>query len=164
MKHLYIILMLAVVIAIPAILPADSDGPAQKAFGTYKIEGRELFNGDPYKLTGSVTLDKKMLTVTINYTNPDRSSMTFVGLFEPKLTETLFKELEVNGTIRRKFVLKSEADAAEEAEEGDEEIVVKAAGWVKIRKTQDETFELTLHYEFGGKGARLNGGGKGPKG
>lgn len=159
MKHLYIILMLAVVVAIPALLPADSDAPAQKALGTYKIEGRELFNGDPYKLTGSVRLAAKKITVSISYSNPDRSGLKFEGIFEPKLTETLFKELEVNGTIRRKFVLKSKAEAAED----DEDATLKFDGWVKIRKTQAETFELTLHYAFEIKGDRYNGGGKGPQ-
>ncbi|HDZ19914.1 hypothetical protein LCGC14_0094920 [marine sediment metagenome] len=159
MKHLYIILMLAVVVAIPAILPADSDGPTQSPFGRYKIVGRELFRGDPYKFTGSVLLEEKMITVTLNYSNPDRPSATIIGFIEPKLTETLFEELEINGTIRRKFVLKSDAEAAEE----DEDIVVKSVGWVKIRKTQDETYELTLHYRFSDEGLRLTGGGKGPK-
>ncbi|HDZ19913.1 hypothetical protein LCGC14_0094910 [marine sediment metagenome] len=160
MKHLYIILMLAVVVAIPAILPADSDAPAQKALGTYKIIGRELHSGDPYKFTGTVGLTKNKVTVSLNFSNPDHGSLGFVGLFEPKLTETLFEELEINGTIRRKFVLKSKADAAEE----DEDTPLKFDGWVKIRKTQDETFELTLHYEFGDIGARHNGGGKGDQG
>ena len=164
MKHLYIILMLAVVIAIPAILPADSDGPAQKAFGTYKIKGRELHNGDPYKLTGSVTLAAKKITVSLSFSNPDHPPLAFVGVFETKLTETLFEELEVNGTIRRKFVLKEKADAAEKDNEEGEEIVLKPDGWVKIRKTPDETYEFTLHYAFGPRGSRHNGGGKGQKG
>ena len=160
MARFSIILMLAVVVAIPAILPADSDAPAQKAFGRYKITGRELYNGDPYEFTGNVRLAKEKITVTIIYNNDDRARLHFEGLFETELTETLFKELEVNGTIRRKFVLRSKAEAAGD----DDDIILKSDGWVKIRKTQDETFEFTLHYTFGIEGARFLGGGKGQQG
>ena len=161
MKHLYIILMLAVIVAIPALLPADSDGPAQKALGTYKIKGRELFNGDLYELTGKVELVEEQITVSLTYRKAGHPSLDFEGIFKTKLTEILFEELKVNGTIRRTFVLKSKIEASEDE---DAAATLKPDGWVKIRKTQDETFAFTLHYAFDVEGDRYRGGGKGQQG
>ena len=153
-----IILIGLVVVLLPALGPAGSTSGARKAFGTYEISGKELFQSDPFLFEGPLRLFEQKATIRLDY--PDSRRDTFVATlsWDKPLEKNLLAAIRRGGSIRRKLTVAGKV--------GKSKCVGK--GWLRIRRRNDGKYKITVYYNAvftEGRliGTRIKGGGAGTK-
>ena len=133
--------LVAALVAAPFALAEEDREDIESPFGVYPLEGDELFDGDPYVLTAQLTLTEVGATVNIDYENPALDDWTMELVFVKRIDPVVVDELAQGGSIRRKFAFEGER-------EGEDKIAF-GRGDLRLRKTDDGTFRVTLRYNPG---------------